>query len=43
MAKLNHQKRQRPRPNPTRRRRAALLRDAERRARRELERWRRST
>jgi hypothetical protein len=42
MAKLNHQKRQRPRPNPTRRRRAALLRDAERRARRQLERWRRN-
>ncbi|HSK93739.1 MAG TPA: hypothetical protein VLA76_06760 [Candidatus Angelobacter sp.] len=42
MAKLNHQKRQRPRPNTSRRRRAALQRTAEQRTRRDLERWRRA-
>jgi hypothetical protein len=42
MAKLNHQKRQRPRPTATRRRRAALQRTEEQRSRRDLERWRRS-
>jgi len=42
MAKLNHQKRQRPRPPVTRRRRAALQRSEEQRSRRDLERWRRS-
>jgi hypothetical protein len=41
MAKLNHQKRSRPRPAPTRRRRSTQLRAEERRSRRELERWRR--
>ncbi|HVM25009.1 MAG TPA: hypothetical protein VM253_06390 [Candidatus Limnocylindrales bacterium] len=42
MAKLNHQKRQRPRPAVTRRRRADLQRAEEQRSRRNLERWRRS-
>lgn len=42
MAKLNHQKRQRPRPLPARRHRIESIRSAERRVRRELERWRRS-
>ena len=42
MAKLNHQKRQRPRPLPARRHRIESLRSAERRIRREMERWRRS-
>jgi hypothetical protein len=41
MAKLNHQKRQRPRPDASRRRRAAQQRAAEQRVRRQLERWRR--
>jgi hypothetical protein len=41
MAKPNHAKRTRPRPAPTRRHRAAALRNDEQRARRELERWRR--
>jgi hypothetical protein len=41
MSKLNHQKRQRPRPSATRRRRVALQRTAEQRSRRDLERWRR--
>jgi hypothetical protein len=41
MAKLNHQKRQRPKPPATRRRRAALQRTEERRSRQDLERWRR--
>jgi len=43
MAKLNHQKRHRPRPVATRRRRATLQRVEERRSQRDLERWRRST
>jgi hypothetical protein len=42
MAKLNHQKRHRPRPMATRRRRTALQRAEERRSQRDLERWRRS-
>jgi len=42
VAKLNHQKRQRPRPTAARRRRAALHRTEEQRSRRDLERWRRS-
>jgi len=42
MAKLNHQKRHRPRPVTTRRRRATLQRAEEQRSRREVERWRRS-
>jgi hypothetical protein len=41
MAKANHQKRQRPRPPATRRRRATLQRAEEQRSRRNLERWRR--
>jgi hypothetical protein len=41
MAKPNHAKRSRPRPQPVRRRRALHLRAAEERVRRELERWRR--
>jgi hypothetical protein len=42
MAKLNHQKRSRPRPPAIRRRRRAAERSAEQRARRALERYRRS-
>jgi hypothetical protein len=42
MAKLNHQKRSRPRPPATRRRRRSLERVTERRAQRDLERYRRS-
>jgi len=42
MAKLNHQKRQRPRPAATRRRRSTLQRIEEQRSRRDLERWRKS-
>jgi hypothetical protein len=42
MAKLNHQKRHRPRPAASRRRRESLQRAAEQRTRRDLERWRRS-
>jgi hypothetical protein len=42
MAKLNHQKRHRPRPSPDRRRRVNALRAEERRTKREVERWRRS-
>jgi hypothetical protein len=42
MAKLNHQKRHKPRPIPVRRRRIALLRVDERRSQRDLERWRKS-
>jgi len=41
MAKLNHQKRQRPRPIASRRRRTNLQRLADHRSRRDLERWRR--
>jgi hypothetical protein len=43
MAKLNHQKRHRPRPVTTRRRRADRQRSDEQRSRRDLERWRRSS
>ena len=43
MAKLNHQKRHRPRPMVTRRRRAAIVRAEERKSQRDLERWRRSS
>ncbi|MGH2446652.1 MAG: hypothetical protein ACRDGD_11550 [Candidatus Limnocylindria bacterium] len=42
MAKLNHQKRHRPRPTATRRRRANIQRAVEQRSRRDLERWRRT-
>jgi hypothetical protein len=42
MAKPNHAKRSRPRPLPTRRHRVAKQRSAELRARRAIERWRRS-
>ncbi|HUF07419.1 MAG TPA: hypothetical protein VMP86_08555 [Candidatus Binatia bacterium] len=42
MAKLNHQKRHRPRPSPARRRRTTLQRVQEQRTRRDLERWRKS-
>lgn len=42
MAKLKHQKRNRPRPAASRRRRVNLLRGEERRARQQLERWRRA-
>jgi hypothetical protein len=42
MAKLNHQKRHRPRPIASRRRRSNLQRVEERRSRRDLERWRKS-
>ena len=42
MAKPNHQKRQRPRPVASRRRRSSLQRVAEQRSRRDLERWRKS-
>ena len=41
MAKQNHAKRSRPKPPPARRRRFAQLRSADRRSRREIERWRR--
>jgi hypothetical protein len=43
MAKLNHQKRHRPRPITSRRRRAVLQRADERRSKRDLERWRRAS
>jgi len=42
MAKLNHQKRQRPRPAASRRRRTMQQRAEEQRSLRRLERWRRS-
>jgi hypothetical protein len=42
MAKLNHQKRHRPRPVTARIRRVNLQRASEQRSRREVERWRRS-
>jgi hypothetical protein len=42
MAKLNHQKRSRPRPVSVRRRRSNLQRADDRRSRRDLERWRKS-
>ncbi len=42
MAKLNHQKRHRPRPVASRRRRASALRSVDQRTRRDLERWRRA-
>jgi hypothetical protein len=41
MAKLNHQKRNRPRPATSRRRRAVLKQAQEQHSRRNLERWRR--
>jgi hypothetical protein len=40
MAKLNHQKRQRPRTDAARRRRRTVQQRDERRTRRDLERWR---
>ena len=43
MAKLNHQKRNRPRPAATRRRRVNQNRAEEHRVRRDLERWRKGT
>jgi hypothetical protein len=43
MAKLNHQKRHRPRPIASRRRRSSRQRAEEQRSRRDLERWRKST
>ena len=43
MAKLNHQKRNRPKPAVTRLRRAARARAEEHRARRDLERWRKGS
>jgi hypothetical protein len=43
MAKLNHQKRHRPRPVASRRRRSTLQRAEEQRSRRNLERWRKTT
>ncbi len=43
MAKLNHQKRHRPRPAATRRRRVTLQRAEEQRSRRNLEHWRRAS
>ena len=43
MAKLNHQKRNRPRPIVTRRRRVAQARAEEHRAQRDLERWRKGS
>ena len=43
MAKLNHQKRNRPRPIATRRRRSAQARAEEHRVQRDLERWRKSS
>jgi hypothetical protein len=42
MAKLNHQKRHRPRPVTIRRRRTNVQRAQEQRSRRDLERWRKS-
>jgi hypothetical protein len=42
MAKLNHQKRGRPRPTSARRRRSVIQRAEEQRSRRDLERWRRT-
>jgi hypothetical protein len=42
MAKLNHQKRHRPRPVASRRRRSVQQRVEEQRSRREIERWRKS-
>jgi hypothetical protein len=41
MAKLNHQKRNRPRPASSRRRRVVLKHAEEQRSRRNLDRWRR--
>jgi hypothetical protein len=43
MAKLNHQKRHRPRPTASRRRRASRQSAEEQKSRRDLERWRKST
>jgi hypothetical protein len=43
MAKLNHQKRHRPRPVAQRRRSAARAQSVEQRTRREIERWRRGS
>lgn len=43
MGKLNHQKRQRPRPPAVRRRRMARTRAEEHRIRRDLERWRKGS
>jgi hypothetical protein len=43
MAKLNHQKRHRPRPVASRRRRTTERRTQEQRSRRDLERWRRTS
>jgi hypothetical protein len=43
MAKLNHQKRHRPRPVNIRRRRVTLQRAEEQRSKRDLERWRRAS
>jgi len=43
MAKLNHQKRGRPRPTSVRRRRSTIQRIEEQRSRRDLERWRRTS
>jgi hypothetical protein len=43
VAKLNHQKRSRPRPAAQRRRRHGLTRAQDLRTRRELERWRRAS
>jgi hypothetical protein len=42
MAKANHQKRQRPKTDTMRRRRANLQHAREQRTRRDLERWRRA-
>jgi hypothetical protein len=42
MAKLNHQKRHRPRPVASRRRRSNQQRAEEQRSRREVERWRKT-
>jgi hypothetical protein len=43
MAKLNHQKRHRPRPTTSRLRRVTLRRIEEQRSKRDLERWRRAS
>jgi hypothetical protein len=43
MAKMNHQKRHRPRQVAAKRRRSNLQRVEEQRSRRDLERWRKST
>jgi hypothetical protein len=43
MAKMNHQKRQRPRPLSIRRRGLARAQAIEQRTRREVERWRRGS